>query len=98
MVPTVEAYRMAIRAMLGWIEKNMDLKKTRVFFSSMSPSHEKWVKQVNFFSRLKLLYWTQKRDGLQEARNAARVKELWGNFHKKLFVWTKKIASYKDFF
>lgn len=49
MVPTVEAYRMAIRAMLGWIEKNMDLKKTRVFFSSMSPSHEKWVKQVNFF-------------------------------------------------
>lgn len=49
MVPTVEAYRMAIRAMLGWIEKNMDLKKTRVFFSSMSPSHEKWVKLVNFF-------------------------------------------------
>ncbi|CAI9772195.1 unnamed protein product [Fraxinus pennsylvanica] len=40
-VPTVEAYSMAIRTMLRWIEQNVDLKKTRVFFSSMSPSHEK---------------------------------------------------------
>ncbi|KAL2549821.1 Protein trichome birefringence-like 33 [Forsythia ovata] len=41
MVPTEEAYRMAMRTMLGWIKQNMDPKKTRVFFSSMSPSHEK---------------------------------------------------------
>ncbi|CAK9135835.1 unnamed protein product [Ilex paraguariensis] len=36
---TEDAYRMAMNDMLGWVDKNMDLKKTRVFFTSMSPSH-----------------------------------------------------------
>ena len=40
-VPTEDAYRMAMRTMLRWVRKNMDRKKTRVFFSSMSPTHAK---------------------------------------------------------
>lgn len=40
-LPTEDAYRMAMKSMLRWIEKNMDSKKTRVFFTSMSPTHEK---------------------------------------------------------
>ncbi|KAF3672222.1 Protein trichome birefringence-like 33 [Capsicum annuum] len=39
-VSTEEAYGMAMRSMLRWIKENMDPKKTRVFFTSMSPSHE----------------------------------------------------------
>jgi len=38
---TEEAYRMGMRSMLKWVERNMDLKKTRVFFTSMSPTHSK---------------------------------------------------------
>ncbi|KAM1406835.1 hypothetical protein ACFXTH_001463 [Malus domestica] len=38
-LPTKEAYRMAMKTMLRWVRKNMDPKKTRVFFTSMSPSH-----------------------------------------------------------
>ncbi|WOL18431.1 protein trichome birefringence-like 33 isoform X1 [Canna indica] len=40
--PKIEdAYRMAMRSMLEWVDKNMDPKKTRVFFTSMSPYHDK---------------------------------------------------------
>ncbi|PQM36572.1 protein trichome birefringence-like 33 [Prunus yedoensis var. nudiflora] len=42
-VPTTEAYRMAMKSMLRWVRRNMNPKKTRVFFTSMSPSHGKSV-------------------------------------------------------
>ncbi|KAG0463640.1 hypothetical protein HPP92_019200 [Vanilla planifolia] len=37
---TEEAYRFALRRMVKWVDKNMNPSKTRVFFTSMSPSHE----------------------------------------------------------
>ncbi|CAN0888425.1 Protein trichome birefringence-like 33 [Linum grandiflorum] len=40
-VSTEDAYRMGMRSMLRWARKNMDRKKTRVFFTSMSPTHGK---------------------------------------------------------
>lgn len=40
-VSTEDAYRMAMKSMLRWVRLNMDPKKTRVFFISMSPSHGK---------------------------------------------------------
>ncbi|WOL04030.1 protein trichome birefringence-like 33 isoform X1 [Canna indica] len=40
---TEDAYRMAMMSMLDWVDKNMDPKKTRVFFSTMSPSHQKSI-------------------------------------------------------
>ncbi|PIN00922.1 hypothetical protein CDL12_26573 [Handroanthus impetiginosus] len=43
MLPTEDAYRMAMKSMLRWVKKNMDPKKTRVFFTSMSPSHGKGI-------------------------------------------------------
>ncbi|XP_022764461.1 protein trichome birefringence-like 33 isoform X2 [Durio zibethinus] len=42
-VSTEDAYRMAMRSMLRWVRKNMDRKKTRVFFTSMSPTHGKSI-------------------------------------------------------
>ncbi|XP_020237224.2 protein trichome birefringence-like 33 isoform X3 [Cajanus cajan] len=39
---TEEAYRMALKSMLRWVRLNMDSNKTRVFFTSMSPSHAKY--------------------------------------------------------
>uniref|UniRef100_A0A5B6Z6I6 Putative Trichome birefringence-like 33 isoform 1 n=1 Tax=Davidia involucrata TaxID=16924 RepID=A0A5B6Z6I6_DAVIN len=42
-VPTEIAYRMAMKSLVRWVKKNMDRKKTRVFFTSMSPSHEKSI-------------------------------------------------------
>ncbi|XP_047966731.1 protein trichome birefringence-like 33 [Salvia hispanica] len=42
-VPTEEAYRMAMKSMLWWVNKNMDPNKTRVFFTTMSPLHEKAI-------------------------------------------------------
>ncbi|XP_077213673.1 protein trichome birefringence-like 33 isoform X1 [Tasmannia lanceolata] len=38
---TEDAYRMALKTMLKWVKKNMDANKTRVLFTSMSPSHKK---------------------------------------------------------
>ncbi|KAJ8497828.1 hypothetical protein OPV22_008380 [Ensete ventricosum] len=38
---TEDAYRIAMRSMLEWVDQNVDPKKTRVFFATMSPSHEK---------------------------------------------------------
>lgn len=38
---TEEAYRLTLQSMKKWVEENMDPDKTRVFFSSMSPTHEK---------------------------------------------------------
>jgi len=42
-ISTEDAYRMAMKSMLRWARKNMDPKKTRVFFTSMSPSHAKSI-------------------------------------------------------
>ncbi|KAI7739870.1 hypothetical protein M8C21_008094 [Ambrosia artemisiifolia] len=42
-VSTEDAYRMGLKSMLRWVRKNMDRKKTRVFFTSMSPSHQKSI-------------------------------------------------------
>jgi len=38
---TEDAYRMAMKSMVRWVKVNMDSNKTRVFFTSMSPSHAK---------------------------------------------------------
>ncbi|KAG6758184.1 hypothetical protein POTOM_038521 [Populus tomentosa] len=38
-----DAYRMAMKSMLRWVRKNMNRKKTRVFFTSMSPTHQKSI-------------------------------------------------------
>ncbi|KAF3794426.1 trichome birefringence-like 33 protein [Nymphaea thermarum] len=38
---TKVAYKMALDNMVRWIESNMDPLTTRVFFTSMSPTHEK---------------------------------------------------------
>ncbi|CAI0415649.1 unnamed protein product [Linum tenue] len=40
-VSTEDAYRMAMRSMMRWARKNMDPRRTRVFFTSMSPTHAK---------------------------------------------------------
>ncbi|KAK9742306.1 hypothetical protein RND81_03G162700 [Saponaria officinalis] len=42
-VPTEDAYRMAMKSMLKWVQRNMDSKKTRVFFTGMSPTHGKSI-------------------------------------------------------
>ncbi|CAN7020426.1 unnamed protein product [Brassica oleracea var. botrytis] len=42
-VPTEDAYRMGMKSMLRWVKNNMDRKKTRVFFTSMSPTHAKGI-------------------------------------------------------
>lgn len=42
-VSTEDAYRMGMKSMLRWVKNNMDRKKTRVFFTSMSPTHAKLV-------------------------------------------------------
>ncbi|KAI3986907.1 hypothetical protein MKX01_014608 [Papaver californicum] len=36
---TEDVYRMAMKSMLKWVENNTDLKKTKIFFTSMSPTH-----------------------------------------------------------
>ncbi|KAK4433362.1 protein trichome birefringence-like 33 [Sesamum alatum] len=43
LLSTEEAYRMAMTSMLRWVRKNMNPEKTRVFFTSMSPTHEKSI-------------------------------------------------------
>lgn len=40
-IPTDDAYRMAMKSLVRWVEKKMDPKKTRVFFTTMSPFHER---------------------------------------------------------
>ncbi|KAL1217864.1 Protein trichome birefringence-like 33 [Cardamine amara subsp. amara] len=42
-VSTEDAYRMGMKSMLRWVKNNMDRKKTRVFFTSMSPTHAKSI-------------------------------------------------------
>ncbi|KAL1535462.1 protein trichome birefringence-like 33 [Salvia divinorum] len=42
-VATEEAYRMAMKNLVWWVNKNMDPIKTRVFFTSMSPVHKNAV-------------------------------------------------------
>lgn len=34
-----DAYRLTLKRMVRWVEENMDPEKTRVFFTSMSPTH-----------------------------------------------------------
>lgn len=38
---TEDAYRMAMKSLLRWVTRNLDREKTRVFFTSMSPTHSK---------------------------------------------------------
>ncbi|PKA67114.1 hypothetical protein AXF42_Ash004606 [Apostasia shenzhenica] len=40
---TEDAYRLALTRMMRWVEQNMDPHKSRVFFTSMSPCHERSV-------------------------------------------------------
>ncbi|KAH9702677.1 protein trichome birefringence-like 33 [Citrus sinensis] len=62
-IPTEDAYRMAMKSMLRWVKLNLDRKKTRVFFTSMSPSHgklgrgagEELLQRNNFDRRSQLL-------------------------------------------
>ncbi|XP_042051482.1 protein trichome birefringence-like 33 [Salvia splendens] len=42
-VPTEDAYRMAMKTMLRWAKRNMHPNNTRVFFTSMSPTHAKAI-------------------------------------------------------
>ncbi|KAH6762825.1 TRICHOME BIREFRINGENCE-LIKE 33 [Perilla frutescens var. hirtella] len=76
-VPTEEAYRMAMKSMLRWVKRNMDLSKTRVFFTSMSPSHAKSVDwggdaEGNCYSETSMIqdknYW-----GSDSRKNVMRV-------------------------
>lgn len=43
MLNAEEAYRIAMQSTLDWVERNMDPKRTRVFFTSMSPTHLRYV-------------------------------------------------------
>lgn len=36
---TEDAYRLALKRMVKWVENNMDAHRTRVFFATMSPTH-----------------------------------------------------------
>ncbi|KAG1338067.1 putative protein trichome birefringence-like 33 [Cocos nucifera] len=36
---TEDAYRLALKRVVKWVDKNMDTHKSRVFFTSMSPTH-----------------------------------------------------------
>ncbi|XP_038980254.1 protein trichome birefringence-like 32 isoform X2 [Phoenix dactylifera] len=36
---TEDGYRLVLKSMVSWLEKNMDPHKTRIFFMSMSPTH-----------------------------------------------------------
>ncbi|XP_019246271.1 PREDICTED: protein trichome birefringence-like 33 [Nicotiana attenuata] len=65
-VSTEDAYRMVMKSMLSWIKENMDPKKTRVFFTSMSPYHERSIEwggepNKNCFNETKMIedpnYW-----------------------------------------
>ncbi|KAL8050129.1 hypothetical protein ABFX02_06G062900 [Erythranthe guttata] len=44
-IPMEDSYRIAVGSLIKWINKNVDPQKTRVFFTSMSPTHQgsyKW--------------------------------------------------------
>ncbi|KAK9168037.1 hypothetical protein Syun_000177 [Stephania yunnanensis] len=40
---SADAYRLAMKSLVKWVENNMDPKKTRVFFTSMSPTHSRSI-------------------------------------------------------
>lgn len=40
---TDDAYRMAMKSLVRWVERHVNPEKTRVFFTSMSPSHGKSI-------------------------------------------------------
>ncbi|XP_009776952.1 protein trichome birefringence-like 33 isoform X1 [Nicotiana sylvestris] len=65
-VSTENAYRMVMKSMLSWIKEHMNPKKTRVFFTSMSPYHERSIEwggepNKNCFNETKMIddpnYW-----------------------------------------
>ncbi|OIT03023.1 protein trichome birefringence-like 33 [Nicotiana attenuata] len=79
-VSTEEAYRMAMKSMLKWIKKNMDPTKTRIFFTSMSPSHEKSIEwggeqNKNCYNETKMIedpnYWGAAFNGSAAPPNTA---------------------------
>ncbi|GFP96835.1 protein trichome birefringence-like 32, partial [Phtheirospermum japonicum] len=44
-IPMADAYRIAMKSLVKWIDKNVDPTRTRVFFATMSPTHQwsyKW--------------------------------------------------------
>ncbi|PIN00923.1 hypothetical protein CDL12_26574 [Handroanthus impetiginosus] len=44
-IPMDDAYRIAMKSLVKWVDKNIDPTKKRVFFASMSPTHQgshKW--------------------------------------------------------
>ncbi|KAF9591923.1 hypothetical protein IFM89_010281 [Coptis chinensis] len=75
-IETEEAYRMAMTSMVNWVQSNMDPHKTRVFFTSMSPYHEKSIEwggepNGNCFNETKPIedptYWgTGSRKGIMQ--------------------------------
>ncbi|PIA37488.1 hypothetical protein AQUCO_03000219v1 [Aquilegia coerulea] len=40
---TDDAYRLAMKSLVKWVQRNVDPEKSRVFFTSMSPSHGKSI-------------------------------------------------------
>ncbi|KAJ0983869.1 hypothetical protein J5N97_002225 [Dioscorea zingiberensis] len=61
-----DAYRMGLKELVGWVEKNMDPTKTRIFFVTMSASHSmswEWggEKDGNCYNETRLIedqnYW-----------------------------------------
>ncbi|XP_060668497.1 protein trichome birefringence-like 33 [Ziziphus jujuba] len=84
---TEDACRMEMKSMLRWVRLNMDPKKTRVFFTSMSPSHGKcidWggVEGGNYYNETTIIedpaYW-----GSDCRKNVMKV--IGEVFGKKLF-------------
>ncbi|GER50928.1 trichome birefringence-like, partial [Striga asiatica] len=39
-VPMEESYGMAMKSLVKWVDKNVDPERTRVFFTTMSPTHQ----------------------------------------------------------
>ncbi|KAI3961849.1 hypothetical protein MKW98_022054, partial [Papaver atlanticum] len=37
---TIDAYRVAVKSLVKWVEKNTNPEKNRVMFTAMSPIHE----------------------------------------------------------
>ncbi|XP_009591920.1 protein trichome birefringence-like 33 [Nicotiana tabacum] len=100
-VSTEEAYRMAMKSMLKWIKKNMDPTKTRVFFTSMSPSHEKSIEwggepKKNCYNETKMIedpnYW-----GTDSRKSIMQVigKEFSKSKVAILFLNITQLSSYR---
>ena len=42
-LPVMVAFRKAVTTWASWVDKNIDPKRTKVFFCGYSPSHFRWV-------------------------------------------------------